>query len=261
MPDAVLKMIKRWQSDEFCFISLYEAQIRQAIIRPILRGLGWNLDDPYEVWPEYPIPKPARGDWKVDYALLTDKKLKIFIEVKEGNKQLGSYDENQLLKYACKCHVEIAILTNGATWWFYLPFYKGSWEPRKFETVGLDKQDKEEIVQKLVAFLGKENMRSGKAVQNAKDLCEKHQISPILGSIANLKVTPRLPIKNRVINEIHGAYVETHENDDFTVWVCAKQFESVQILKDTLNSLLDGIMFKSEPKEQGWLAVCFSVDE
>ena len=208
MSDKLLEVIEYLQSDEFCFISLYEDQIKQVIILPILRGLGWNPEDPYEVWPEYFV-----GSKKEDYALSTDKKLKIFIEVKQGNKRLGSCDENQLLKYACKCHVEIAILTNGATWWFYLPFYKGSWEPRKFETVELDKQDKGEIVQKLVAFLGKENMRSGKAVQNAKDLCEKHQISPISGSIANLKVTPRFPIKNRVINEIHGAYVETHENE------------------------------------------------
>ena len=258
MSDKLLEVIEDLQSDEFCFISLYEDQIKQAIILPILRGLGWNPEDPYEVWPEYFVGSESE---KEDFALLTDKKLKVFIEVKEGNKQLGSCHENQLLKYACKCHVEIAILTNGATWWFYRPFDKGSWRPIKFETVQLNKQDKRKIAEKLADLLGKKNVGSGKALQNAEVLCKAPQISPISGPIANLKAAPMLPIKNRVINEIHGAYVETHKNGEFTVWVCAKHFGSLQKLKDILDNLFDGFTFISKTQGPKWLTVCFRVDE
>jgi hypothetical protein len=181
MYDEVLKVIERWQSDER-LTSLSEDQVKQAIILPILRGLGWNPNDPYEVWPEYHVG--------VDYALSIDNTPKIFIEAKNGAEQLGDH-EKQLLDYTkfhqlldrAKRGVKIAILTNGIAWWFYLPFYNGQLRKfAKFATVELNKQDKGEIVQKLATFLGKENMRFGEAVQSAKDLCEKHQIPVILSS-------------------------------------------------------------------------------
>ena len=65
MSDEILKVIERWQSDER-LASFDEARVKQAIILPILRGLGWDTDNPDEVWPEYSV----KERW-VDYALLT----------------------------------------------------------------------------------------------------------------------------------------------------------------------------------------------
>jgi hypothetical protein len=161
----LLKVIEDLKSDER-LNSLSEAQVKQAIILPILRGLGWIPEEPYEVWPEYSLEDRKQ----VDYALLTDNTPKVFIEVKVEGKQLKRYYV-QLQDYVSKDdYVEIATLTNGTTWWFYLPPRAGNRELRKFGTVELDKQDKEEIAQKLVDFLGKENVSSGKAVQNAEAL-------------------------------------------------------------------------------------------
>ena len=91
----------------------------------------------------------------------------------------------QLLDYAFAEGVEIAILTNGATWWFYLPIRAVSWERRKVATVELDRQDSTEITQKLADLLGKENVESGAAIQKA----ERHQISEILPTVWNKLVS------------------------------------------------------------------------
>ena len=171
MSDKLLKVIERWRSNESLTL-LSEAKVKQVVILPILHELGWNWEDPDEVSPEYFVE-----DGFVDYALLTCATAEVFIEAKRGNEPLSRHQE-QLLDYV-RHNVKIAILTNGAVWWFYLPFYKGRLESRKFDTVEFDKQDKGEITQKLIDFLGKENVNSGNAVQRAENLCEKHQILAI----------------------------------------------------------------------------------
>ena len=135
-----------------------------------MRGLGWDTDNPDEVWPEYSV----KERW-VDYALLTSTTAKVFIEAKKGGEPLEKHD-SQLLDYACKHDgVEIAALTNGITWWFYLPLRAGSWEQRKFSTLELNNQDKEDTTRNFLEFLSKENVSSGEAVQNAADLYEQNQ--------------------------------------------------------------------------------------
>ena len=182
MSDKLLKVIERWQSDER-LVSFDEARVKQAIILPILRGLGWDTDNPDEVWPEYSVE-----DRWVDYALLIGNTPQVFIEVKKGGESLEKH-QKQLLDYAFRQGVKVAILTNGLTWWFYLSLRAVSWEQRKVTTVELDKQDKEEISHKLMNLLGKENVRSGKAVQNAEVLYKKHRISATLPEAWNQLVS------------------------------------------------------------------------
>ena len=53
----------------------------------------------------------------------------------------------------------------------------------------LDTQDKAEIAQKLVDLLGRENVRSGRSVQNAEVLYKKHRISTTLPKAWNQLVS------------------------------------------------------------------------
>lgn len=168
MSDEVLKVIEDLQSDKRLTL-LLEADISRSVILRILDALNWSTSNRREVNPEYSV----RGG-RVDFALLIGNRPKVFIEVKRGGEPLAGHQE-QLLGYAFRQGVKIAILTNGATWWFYLPLQEGSWEERKFATVDFDRQDTEEIVQKLEDLLSKENVISGKAVQNAKILYEQSQ--------------------------------------------------------------------------------------
>ncbi len=72
-----------------------EAQVKQAVLLPVLRELGWDDANPTEFVPEYSVD---RG--RVDYALCqTAGSPLIFIEAK----QLGAADskgEDQLFGYA-----------------------------------------------------------------------------------------------------------------------------------------------------------------
>ena len=48
-----------------------EAQVKQAVILPILRELGWDDTNPLEFIPEYPVDRQdSRGS--VDYALVSE---------------------------------------------------------------------------------------------------------------------------------------------------------------------------------------------
>ena len=161
------------QSDE-SLGSLSEADISLGVILRILDALNWSTYNRREVSPEYSV----ENRW-VDYALLIGDTPQVFIEVKKGGEPLERHQE-QLLDYAFRQGVKVAILTNGTTWWFYLPLRAVSWEQRKVATVELDTQVKEEIAQKLVELLGKENVRSGQAVRNAEVLYEKRQMAAIL---------------------------------------------------------------------------------
>lgn len=173
MIDEVQSVIEKWQSDER-LTSLGEAKVQQVIVLPILRRLGWDPDNDHEVHPQYPV-----ADGWVDYALLIGNAPKVFIEVKKGGESLERHQE-QLLNYSFKQGVKLAVLTNGATWWFYLPLQEGSWEQRKFHAAEFDKQNTAEIAQIFANLLSKENVSSGKAIENAEDLYKRHQIAEAL---------------------------------------------------------------------------------
>ena len=194
MSDEVLRVVEDLYSDK-SLNSLLEADISKNVILRILDALNWNTSNRREVHLEYSV----KGG-RVDFALLTASKPKVFIEVKRGGEPLAGHQE-QLLSYAFRQGVKIAILTNGATWWFYLPLQEGSWEKRRFTTAEFDRQDKGEIVQKLEALLSKENVLSGKAVQNAEILYEQSQKKG--------EISATLPEAwNQLVSEPHDWIVE-----------------------------------------------------
>jgi len=156
-------------------ISTYdEAATKQGIILQLLSILNWNTFNIDEVSPEYSV----KGK-RVDYSLRIQKDNKVFIEVKRIGEELSNHQE-QLLEYSFQEGVELAILTNGITWWFYLPLQKGSWEQRRFYTIDIIQQETEEIVSKFIALLSKENISSGLAIQNAEEVYKSYKKQTIL---------------------------------------------------------------------------------
>ena len=99
-----------------------EAQVRQSIVVPILRGLGWAETNSVEFKTEFKIPN---GKGTVDYALCgKHEKPLIFIEAKRPGK-VDDKGKEQLLKYAADQQVPFLILTDGRIWYFYLGKTKG----------------------------------------------------------------------------------------------------------------------------------------
>lgn len=139
-----------------------ESATKQVIILRILNSLGWDTFDREEVFPEY-----VTSGKRVDYSLRHRNANKVFIEAKRIREGLESHDL-QLLTYAFEIGVSLAILTNGLTWWFYLPLVEAEWQQRKFITIDLQNQEIEEIVDRFIDYLSKENVISNKAIENAK---------------------------------------------------------------------------------------------
>ena len=105
--------------------SFDEATMKQAIILRLLSALSWNIFDISEVKPEYSVSSK-----RVDYSLRINNASKVFLEVEKVTEDLENHQE-QLLNYSFQEGVKLAILTNGITWWFYLPLNEGNWEQRK----------------------------------------------------------------------------------------------------------------------------------
>jgi len=100
---------------------------------------------------------------------LTISENAVFLEVKRTNEELEDHQE-QLLDYAFREGVEIAVLTNGLAWWFYLPLLEGSWDQRKFFAIDIQKQDIEAASQHFDEFLRREAIVDGSAVTRARTL-------------------------------------------------------------------------------------------
>lgn len=144
--------------------SFDEVSTKQAIILPILQLLGWNTYDIEEVAPEFPV-----DGRKVDYCLRLKDASEVFIEVKRIGTDLDDH-EKQLLDYSFKHGVELATLTNGIMWIFYLPTRKGDWKTRRFYSIDIIEQEASDVSSKFTDLLSKDSIRSGKAVEHAESI-------------------------------------------------------------------------------------------
>ena len=139
-----------------------ESATKQIVILRILRALAWDQDNYDELTSEYDV-----GGGKVDYSLRLDGTDKVFIEAKRASESLERHD-NQLLNYSFRKGVRLAALTNGMTWWLYLPLKEGSWEDRRFCIIDIGDQDISQVGKWFIEFLGRNNVQSGSAVEAAE---------------------------------------------------------------------------------------------
>ena len=178
MEATLLDWIKNVQTNKISLSLEDEAKTSQSVILPILKYLGWEIFDSNEVCPQFSI-KSKKVDFtvkKVDFALRYQDQNKVFIEVKKVGVDLETgYHQTQLLDYSFLEGVELAVLTNGISWWLYLPLRIGGWEQRKFYTIELIDQNPKDIAQKFTDFLSKEKVVSGKALEKAKKLFNSNQ--------------------------------------------------------------------------------------
>ena len=168
MEEQLLSLIEQLKSDRR-LASFDEAATKQIVLLRILSLLGWDTYNIDEVTPEHSV-----GNQRVDYALRHSNANKVFIEVKRVGEDLEKHQE-QLLNYSFKEGVKLSILTNGISWRFYLPLHEGSWEQRKFYTVEIFDQNSEDIVGRFIDYLARENVYSGKSIQNAEAVYKSKQ--------------------------------------------------------------------------------------
>ena len=135
-----------------------EAQVKQAVILPVLRALDWDDTDPAVLKPEYPA-----GRGFVDYALLDHGSPLVFIEAKRiGSADVGG--EEQLFGYASNRGVPFLVLTDGDRWDFYLSMAEGIPSERRFYRLELQPGRKiHEYVDFLNEHLRRDRVISGQA--------------------------------------------------------------------------------------------------
>jgi len=157
--------------------------------------LNWNVFDRDEVFPEY-----ATESKRVDYSLRILDSNKVFIEAKRVSEDLGNHTR-QLLNYSFQEGVSLAILTNGISWWFYLPLNEHNWEHRKFLTIELYEQDANDIANRLTEFLLRENVASGESVESALKIFKSKQ--------RNSKIQKTLPkALHKIVSDPDELFIE-----------------------------------------------------
>ena len=154
---------------------LDESATKQGVVLNLLRLAGWDTFDVSQVVPEYRV-----GNRRVDYALGPGSPNAVFIEVKRPGENLERHQQ-QLLEYCFQEGVKMAVLTNGRTWWLYLPLQAGSWEQRRFLTIDLEVQEPSVVERRFLEYLSRERVSSGQAVGDAEDLVESQQRAEIIG--------------------------------------------------------------------------------
>ncbi|MFA4646417.1 type I restriction endonuclease [Pyrococcus kukulkanii] len=97
-----------------------EEAVKQHLILPLLRELGWNVEDPSEVRPE---EKTSEG--RADYALIKDGRIVAFLEAKNLSVNV-SKAVPQLAKYCFDMGVEVGIVSNGSKWLIVNAFEPGT---------------------------------------------------------------------------------------------------------------------------------------
>lgn len=110
--DTVRERITRHQRE-----NIGEQDTKAALIVPVLRALGWDVEDLEDVKLEY-RRRPA--DNPVDYALFLLRSPRLFIEAKSLGARIddGKW-ASQILAYATVAGVEWVALTDGNEWRIY----------------------------------------------------------------------------------------------------------------------------------------------
>jgi len=94
-----------------------EQNTKAALIVPVLRALGWDVEDLDDVHLEYRLKS---ADRPVDYALLLQRDAVLFIEAKALDDDLNDRRwASQIIGYAMEAGVEWVILTNGDEYRIY----------------------------------------------------------------------------------------------------------------------------------------------
>ena len=143
-----------------------EASTKQAVVLRLLSFLGWDIFNVDEVYPDYAINSSG-----VSYALRDKNTSKVFIEVKRIHEKLDNH-QKPLLSFAAQEKVDMAVLTNGIIWWFYLTKSAGNSQDKWFYSADMLKQNEDAIVPNLMDLLGKNKVTNGQALKAAKTLNE-----------------------------------------------------------------------------------------
>lgn len=114
----IVERIKKFRS----FYEQNEMAVRDQIVNPILRNLGWNPENPEEVQPNV-----STEEGVPDYSLIKNGKKILFVEAKKLSVDIEQREViRQLAKYSFGEGTKYGVLTNGAVWILIRSFEEGT---------------------------------------------------------------------------------------------------------------------------------------
>lgn len=147
--DTVRKRIARHQRE-----NIGEQDTKAALIVPVLRALGWDVEDLEDVKLEY---RRRSSDNPVDYALFLLRSPRLFIEAKSlGSRIDDGKWAGQILAYATVAGVEWVALTDGNEWRIYNSHATVPVEQKLFRVVRI--ADPDDHAEQTLQLLAKSQM-------------------------------------------------------------------------------------------------------
>ena len=184
MNDALVDIVSRLKDNQY----KNEEHIRLGVVYRLLKELGWNIWNPQEVCTEFQAIRREDAS-RVDVALFLQPLLNrpdVFIEVKALGKLMPmpmlNAAEIQLRDYNRDNQAAISILTDGRHWRLYLSNASGEFSRRCFEQIDLLEIDVSlgDAELTLNAFLSKQTIQSGAAVEDAKKYLKRTDVERIM---------------------------------------------------------------------------------
>lgn len=137
---------------------LNEQNTKATLVEPLLRALGWDVEDVEEVAREYRI---KTRDKPVDYALLVLRESRLFVEAKGLGENLDDRRwANQIMGYAAVAGVEWIVLTDGNEYRIYNTHAAVRVEDKLFRTVRL--ADESPLVEEVLRLLSKAELSTNR---------------------------------------------------------------------------------------------------
>lgn len=158
-----------------------EASVRQSILNPLLRCLGWNTGNPSVVGREY-VVSSGKSHYQLDYALFDEAGGVIFVVEAKAPGKVDAAATNQLFGYATSTETLLGLATDGRYWHFYLPLDGGTARERLVSSIDLTTSGSEEASRMLERYLGRGRVLSGDALQAAREDRERFALQRIVQS-------------------------------------------------------------------------------
>lgn len=210
-----------------------EENTKSAIINKFLYLLGWDQHNPEEVALEYGL----RG-MEVDYALRIRDSNKVFIEAKKVKERLNERHEGQLLAYSFTADIELAILTNGIHWRFYLPRAEGGRKNKKFYEIDILQQDTKTVSSKFIDILSKDNVNSGRSIENAVKIFNERKKT--IGTIESIIPAKSIRIFSKTSSSTRSDILVNYDPIKKTIY--SFYFMNTRYPTETWKDLLTGII-------------------
>ena len=178
-----------------------ETQTRYALIDPLLRELGWDIEDPAQVRPEYPLEtrySPATNS--ADYALLSGGKVAVIVEAK----RLGTSLEESVRQTVNYCNLEGTehfAVTDGRHWEIYGTHLPGPIEQKRIVDFDLRRTDTARICLDALA-LWRPSVQSGHVALGK---------APVVGIPHDHTSTTSSPVAVEAIPEQNQIVPDSHQ--------------------------------------------------